>query len=195
MRQAALRRAVVRRAKDLVRVEALDMLDIGRPGWSEGLEGPLDGVLSDFGGLNAVRDRRRLLGALAGVVRPGGRVVLIVMGPLCPAEIAWHLLHGEPAAAARRWRSGGTARVDGGGRLRVWYPTAYRVAREAAPWFDVRHRGGIGVALPPTGLAHAFERRRWWLRVLGPAERRAGASVLGAWCSDHWALDLVRRDG
>lgn len=193
MRRLTWERVVVRDAKDLVRVEALDLVGIGDPGWADELGAPFDGVLSDFGALNCVPDRVRLLSALAAVVRPGGRLVLVVMGPLCPAEIGWHLLHGEGSAAARRWRAGARARVGDGATTRVWYPSAGRVAHEATPWFRELGRGGIGVALPPSGLSEAFEGRGAVVRLGAPLERRLGRTRLGAAVGDHWVLDLERR--
>ncbi|MFN8621971.1 MAG: methyltransferase [Chloroflexota bacterium] len=193
MLEAATRSSVVRGANDLVTVQPLDLARIGDSGWAGALGGPFDGVFSGFGALNCVADRTRLLGALAGVLRPGARAVLVVMGPTCPGEMAWHLLHGEPRAALRRWRAGERAGVPGGGSIRVWYPSAGRVAGEAAPWFREVRRGGIGVVLPPSGLSLAFERRQGLLRLAGPVERRIGGTRLGAAFADHWVLELERR--
>lgn len=193
MRRLTAERAVVRDAKDLVHVEPLDLAEIGDPGWSDRLGAPFDGVLSDFGALNCVADRVRLLSALAEVVPPGGRLVLVVMGPLCPAEIGWHLLHGEGRAAARRWRSGARAGVGDGASIAVWYPSVGRVTREAAPWFREVGRGGIGMTLPPSGLSEAFERRGALLRLGAPLERRLARTRMGAAIGDHWVLDLERR--
>ena len=187
-------RVITRDANDLVRVVALDLDVVGEPGWAEVLGGAVDGVLSDFGALNCVRDRPRLLRALGQVVRPGGRMVLVAMGPLCLTEIAWHVVHGERRVATRRWHAGARAAVGDGAAIRVWYPSARRVAREAAPWFRVERRGGIGVVMPPSGLSEAMERRGGLLRALAPVERRLGGTRLGAWCGDHWVLELIRRD-
>jgi len=195
MLDAARRRVTVRDANDLVSVQRLDAAGIGRTGWSDGLDGPFDGVLSDFGGLNCVPDRVRLLRGLTDVVRPAGCVVLVAMGPLCPWEIVWHALHGEPDAAVRRWRAGARAGVGDGASIRVWYPAPGRVAREAAPWFTVERLGGIGVALPPSGLSPAMERRGWVMRTAAPFERALGETRLGAALADHWVLVLRRRDG
>jgi SAM-dependent methyltransferase len=191
----ARHRVTIRDANDLVTVAPLDAAQIGTDGWSDGLEPPFDGVLSDFGGLNCVPDRVRLLRGLAEVVRPGGRMVLVVMGPLCPWEIGWHLLHAEPRVAARRWRSGARAGVGEGATIRVWYPSAGRVAREAAPWFSVERLGGIGIALPPSGLSPAMERRAWLQRAAAPLEGTLARTRLGAALGDHWVMELRRRGG
>jgi len=194
MLDAARALILLRAANDLVQIQALDAIGIGEDGWADGLDGPFDGVLSDFGGLNCVPDRVRLFRGLADAVRPGGRIVLVAMGPLCPWEVAWHVVHGEPSSAARRWRAGARARVGGGATIRVWYPSARRVRREASPWFSVSRVGGIGVALPPSGLAAMAERRPSLLRVAAPMERALGGTWLGAALADHWVMELRRRD-
>lgn len=187
-------RVIVHEANDLVRVEPLDAADLAAPDWAAALGAPFDGILADFGGLNCIPDRPRMLAALATVLRPGGRALVVAMGPLCPWEIAWHVLHREPHAAIRRWRDGAPAAVGDRATVRVWYPSSGRVAREAAPWFRVVRRGGIGVVLPPSGLAGAMERRRWILRLGSPVERVIGSRRPGALLADHWVLELERRD-
>jgi hypothetical protein len=77
----------------------------------------------------------------------------------------------------------------------VWYPSPGRFLADARPWFDPAGRGGIGVAMPPTGLALAMERRAWLVDALLPLERRLASTALGAWVADHWVLELRRRDG
>jgi len=72
---------------------------------------PFDGAFSNFGALNCLAERRSLAEALAGWVRPGGRVVLVLMGPVCAWEIVWHLGHGQPRKAFRRLRIGAAAHV------------------------------------------------------------------------------------
>src|SRR5262245_13038701 len=82
-----------------------------------------DGAFSNFGALNCLSQRRPVAEALASQVRPGGRVVLVVMGPLCPWEMAWHLMHGQARTAFRRLRPGIVAHVGAGASVRVWYPS------------------------------------------------------------------------
>ncbi|HEU4651500.1 MAG TPA: class I SAM-dependent methyltransferase, partial [Croceibacterium sp.] len=67
-----------------------------------------DGVLSNFGGLNCVAELPGVARALAAVTRPGGRVLLCVMGPAAPWEWGWYLARGEPRKAMRRLARGGT---------------------------------------------------------------------------------------
>jgi ubiquinone/menaquinone biosynthesis C-methylase UbiE len=128
-----------------VELELLNLNDTRT--WSPGRT--FDGVLSNFGPLNCLYERVPLAQALARWLRPGGWVALVVMGPLCPWEIAWHLLHGQARVALRRFRGGATARV-GGVSLPIWYPSSRRMRAEFAPFFFHVQTVGIGVWLPPT---------------------------------------------
>jgi hypothetical protein len=145
-----------------------------------------------MGALNCVEDRQTVGRALADAVRPGGSMLVVVMAPVAPWEIGWHLAHGEPALATRRFRGGAVAPLGTASRTRVWYPSVGRLRRELGPWFRAVRQGAVGVALPPAGLAHAMERRRGLLDRLRPLERQLAGRAASAWACDHYVLELVR---
>jgi SAM-dependent methyltransferase len=153
----------------------------------------LSGAFSNFGPLNCLSDRRPLAEALAQWLRPGSRVVLVVMGPACPWEIGWHLLHGQPRPAFRRFRGGVDAHVGGGATVPVWYPSPRTLAAEFAPHFAVRGLLGIGSLLPPSYLSHLVERWPAAFGRLAQAERRLARAWPWTWLNDHYLLMLERR--
>ena len=115
-----------------------------------------DGAYSSFGVLNCVPDRRRLSEALGTWVRPGGRLVLVVMGPLCLWELGWHLLHTEVRTATRRLRPFTTADLgDGSCVLTI---RARRDSNGAVARVRPRALAGLGVLLPPSHLAGLTEK-------------------------------------
>ncbi|MDI3339979.1 MAG: class I SAM-dependent methyltransferase [Sphaerobacter sp.] len=160
--------------------------------------GPFDGAFSSFGALNCLPDRRALAASLADWVRPGGRVVLVLMSPLCPWEIGWHLAHGQPRRALRRLtagRAGTVAHTGGGASTRVWYPTPRRLCAEFAPTFRPVTTAGIGVLLPPSYLAGLVER---WPRAaahLARLEDRIAGRFPWTWLNDHYLVVLERSAG
>jgi SAM-dependent methyltransferase len=87
------------RGVDAVRCGAEDIAALGAQ------RGPFDGVLSNFGGLNCVADLERVASGLGSSVRPGGAVVLCVMGPIVPWEWAWYLGHLQGRKAVRRLKA------------------------------------------------------------------------------------------
>jgi len=148
-----------------------------------------DHAFSNFGGLNTLDDWRPLAAALAQLVRPGGHLALVPMGPFCPWEIGWYGLHGEWKTAVRRFRQPAMARI-GDNQIPVWYPPARRLRQEFAPWFECVHVESLGLWLPPSCLAHWVER---WPRLFATLDRLESktARLSGGW-GDHYIMALTR---
>ena len=146
-----------------------------------------DGAFSVFGGLNTVADWRPLAAALAQIIRPGGYLILAPMGPICPWEMGWYLLRGDWKTAARRFHPPATARI-GDSLIPIWYPSARRLKREFAPWFDSVRLESLGLWLPPSYLGHWVER---WPRLFAALNRLESktARLSGGW-GDHYLLVL-----
>jgi len=159
--------------------------------WPARQERPLyDGAFSNFGGLNTLEDRAPLAAALARLVRPGGRLVLVLMGPFCPWEVGWYLLHGQPRLAFRRWM-GRTAFDIGRASIPVWYPSPGQLRREFGSWFNHLRTESLGLWLPPTTLGGLVDRRPGlftWLDIL----EQATNSFEAGW-GDHYVMTLERK--
>lgn len=151
--------------------------------------GMLDGAFSSFGGLNCVPDLPYVAERLATLVRPGGRVVLCVMGPYVPWEWAWFLARGQPRRAFRRL---GRRGVEWRG-MSVRYPSLRVVRRAFAPHFGVRNRGGLGVLLPPTYAEPWARSHPQLLGRLASLERRIESWPGIPWLGDHYLVELYRR--
>jgi SAM-dependent methyltransferase len=169
-------------------LQRLDLRDL--EAWTPGCT--FEGAFSVFGALNCLPDRRGLARALARHVRAGGFAVLVVMGPLCPWEIGWHLFHGQPQAAFRRFRGAVPAHAGGGAHLAVWYPSPRTLRREFSPLFRPVASAGVGVLLPPTYLCHLVERHWSLFDRLARWERRWNRHFPWTWLNDHYLLALER---
>lgn len=150
-----------------------------------------DGAFSNFGALNCIGDRRSLAQRLAASLRPGASVVLVLMGRLCPWEIAWHLAVGQPRKAVRRFRPGRPAHVGAGASLRVWYPTPRRLRSELRPWFRDVDTFGIGLLLPPSYLGSLVDRAPRCFAALRTLDGRI--APFSASLSDHYLAVFERR--
>lgn len=148
--------------------------------------GCLDGVFSNFGGLNTISEWRPLAAALAEMVRPGGKVILTPMGPLCPWEILWHLGHGQPKTALRRFARQGTPTKIGQTVIPIWYPAAGRLRADFSPWFCHLSTESLGLWLPPSYLDHWVNR---WPRLFGWLNQfeQKTARLSGGW-GDHYVV-------
>jgi len=151
--------------------------------------GHFDGAFSNFGGLNNTSQWRDLAEVLARLVRRGGTAVLVVMGPVCPWEIGWHLLHGEGRRAFRRFGGASTATV-GRTRVPVWYPSPRRLRRDFSPWFRHLETESLGLLLPPSYLGHLVAR---WPRIFAWLDgvEQASAGLFGGW-GDHYIAVFER---
>jgi SAM-dependent methyltransferase len=148
---------------------------------------PFDAVLSNFGGVNCVADLDATMRRLADVVRPGGVVVLVVMGRFVPWEWAWFVARGEYSKAARRLR--GRAHWRG---MSIRYPTPRSLVRSAAAGFVCERVLPIGIALPPPYASDWIGRRPALLHRLGRVENVLARVPGSAWFGDHYLVQLRR---
>jgi len=155
---------------------------------------PFDGALSDFGALNCLQERHGFAAALAGWLRPGALLATVVMGPVCPWEILWHLLNGRPRTAFRRLGRSVTARLGDGPPIRVWYPGPGTLRRELEPFFRRVRLAGVGVLVPPPYLEHLARRRSWLVERLGRFDQRHGHRFPAPWFADHHLSIFERRE-
>jgi SAM-dependent methyltransferase len=123
-----------------------------------------DGAFSNFSGLNCVVDLHPVAANLAELVRPGGRLLLCLWSRICPTEVLWYLLHGQPQKAIRRLSGKSTARI-GGGTISVFYPTVRTVRRTFSLWFKLRSRCAVGLFVPPSYMEN-------WIRGFPKALER-----------------------
>lgn len=151
--------------------------------------GSLDGAFSNFGGLNCIADLPRAARALAGLLKPGARVVLCVMGPCVPWEWTWFLAHGQAGKALRRLGASGVAWRG----ITVWYPSLRAARRAFATRFIVRRTGALGVLLPPTYAAGWARRHPRLVELLDRCERRIEGWPIVPWFGDHYLLELERQ--
>jgi SAM-dependent methyltransferase len=151
-------------------------------------EGPFDGVLSNFGGLNCVSDLRGSARALAAKLRPGAPAILCIMGPSVPWEWAWFLAQGNPAAAFRRLRRNG-ARWSG---ITVQYPSITKSHRAFAPEFRLLRVSAIGALLPPPYTEAQMVRFPRVVAALDRIERRFETLWPLPTLADHYLLELER---
>ncbi len=152
--------------------------------------GRFDGVFSNFGGLNTIGEWRPLAEALAKLVKPGGKVILVPMGPLCPWEILWYVGHGQITTAFRRFRDNVPAKI-GEVVIPIWYPAAGRLRADFAPWFRHVSTASLGLWLPPSYLGHWVDR---WPRLFGWLNQLAQktARLSGGW-GDHYVIVFERK--
>jgi ubiquinone/menaquinone biosynthesis C-methylase UbiE len=167
MIEAARRRLSTTGLDELVDFRVLDTAKLG----SLVVDEPFDGAFSNFSGLNCVRDLSQVAGNLARFVKPGARILLCMVGRFSPWEMVWHLAHGKPRLALRRFRRRPTTAINPQEAVMVHYPSVNDMRKIFAPDFQLRGWSGIGVAVPPSCLETFAQRIPAVVRGLARIDR------------------------
>ena len=151
-------------------------------------EGPFDGALSNFGGLNCVEQIGAVAHGLWETIKPDGTAIVCIMGPAVPWEWAWYLAKGKPRQAFRRIRGKTTWR-----NTTIRYPTAKAAQTIFDPWFETTRTWALGTLIPPSYAEPLAKRAPWLIRILDRIERRIETTRLAVFFADHYVLELRRR--
>jgi SAM-dependent methyltransferase len=156
--------------------------------------GPFDGIYSNFGPLNCVPDLAGVAEACAARLRPGGKLIVCVMGRHVPWERIHDRLRGQSRRTRER-RTCGAVAVSLGAHA-VW--TAYYTPRELHRFFARRFSldgyRGLGLLVPPPHLAGRHPRWRLVAALLGPVEDRLAGLPWVRDAGDHFLMTMTRRD-
>ncbi len=184
MIQMAQRKALMAKCAERIEFRCVAMEDIDSFPDGE----VFDGVLSNFGAINCVRDLPTLVADVAKRLGPGAPLLWVAMGRHAPWEWFWYLMRGEWRNAWRRLRPGG---VQWRG-MTISYPTPAEMRSLLRPYFTITRLAPLGVALPPGYAAAWLDRSPWVMTVLTRLERWAQRSGRLASCSDHFIVEAVR---
>ncbi len=155
-----------------------------------------DGIFSNFGALNCVADLRQFARDAAALIRPGGKMLLNIMPPICPWEIFYYLFKLNPREALRRWRgrsgTGGLAVRLGNRRVQTFYHSRRFLAASFFPFFAIEKRFALGLFVPPPYLRAVARRQKIFTVLVNCEEKLAGWPLLWNW-GDHSVVILRRR--
>jgi SAM-dependent methyltransferase len=157
-----------------------------------GFDGPFAGVYANFGVMNCVDDLPTLARWLATRTAPGARLGFAVMSPICLWEIGWHGVHGDFRTAFRRLRKNAVFTTEEGESIYVHYPTPKQFRQTFAPYFRQTHLQPLGIALPPSEIYAAVEKRPALLPLLTALERPLERVSLLSRFADHYWIELER---
>jgi ubiquinone/menaquinone biosynthesis C-methylase UbiE len=113
--------------------------------------GMFDGAISNFGALNCVENLTAVEDSLAGLVRPGGRVAVCILGRFCAWETLYYATRLQFRKAFRRFAGHALACPSAGlPGILIHYPTAAEFRAAFAPHFELQRWTGIGLLVPPS---------------------------------------------
>ncbi len=157
------------------------------------LQGEFDGIYSNFGPFNCVPEMQSIAAECARLLRPNGRLVLSVIGRICPWEVVHYALRGRFKRAAVRTRRGATA--VGMNRHTIW--TYYYLPREFyhafAEHFELENYRALSLFLPPPYLVDYYRSHRRWCERLGWLDDHLGGLPVLRNMGDHFLIVMRRR--
>ena len=129
-------------------------------------KGPFDCIFSNFAGLNCTGDLQKVLASFEYLLKPGGKVVLVVLPRFCLWETLL-MFRGKFKTAGRRFFSSGgrKAKIDGA-FFTCWYYSPGFIIRTLSKKFEYRELEGLCTIVPPSYIENfpeKFPRLYGWL--------------------------------
>ncbi len=156
---------------------------------------PFDGLFSNFGALNCLADLRPFAHAAARLLRPGAKMLINIMPPVCPWEIFYYLSKRKPTQAFRRWcgrtKNGGIPVAVHGRLVQTYYHSAQEIRRACAGHFSCAAQFALGLFMPPPYLQRVAEHRRL-LKIMQRMEERLASWPFLRGMGDHFVMILQR---
>jgi SAM-dependent methyltransferase len=157
---------------------------------------PFDLIWSNFGGFNCLPPQaiQQSSADLAGLLKPGGHLVAVVMGRFCAWETLYFLAKFNPRQAFRRRKKGPVkARLADHVFQDTWYYSPAQFEGLFQAHFTPVQRIPIGAYLPPSYLDPFFAQRPNLLARMNRWEARAYTRRFPALFSDHFLVAFRRR--
>jgi len=154
---------------------------------------PFDGVLSNFSGLNCVRNLDRVASELSILIRRGGKLVLCLYNRVCAWELIWFGLGGRFSKASRRLRGSAVGHL-GSSSIRVWYPGVRQVKRAFSPWFQLLSVRAVGLFVPPSYIEFWAREHAGIISHLETADWAVGHWPVLRGLGDHVLLQFGKVD-
>lgn len=151
-------------------------------------EESFDGIYSNFGALNCISDLRSFASTAATLLRPGGKILLNIMPPMCPWEWVFFLSRLKPRSAFRRRRgrteAGGLPVQLGDRRVQTFYHAPHVVRESFRPGCSLVRQFALCLCVPPMFI-RISDRIAPAVSLLSRCEERiTGWPVLRNW-GDH----------
>ena len=156
-------------------------------------KGPYDMVFSNFGGLNCTGELKKVLLSIAPLLKPGGKITLVIISNFCLWEVLL-VFKGKFRTALRRFfnKTGRKAHVEGT-FFNCWYYSPTFVKMTLKDSFLPLQTEGLCTFVPPSYLEGFAEKYPALFRLLIKAENK----LKGLWpwkaIGDYFIITLEKK--
>lgn len=153
-----------------------------------------DLVLSDFGGLNCINAAamQSLGNDLRQLLRPGGKLFVVLMSDRCIWEWMYFLSKGKPGKAIRRFRNPAVFDVDGI-TLPVYYYSPGKLRQVFKSGYVHNATYPVGLFIPPSYLQERYTAMPDRLQRLARREKKFSPSFLSRF-ADHFCACFTKAE-
>jgi SAM-dependent methyltransferase len=153
-----------------------------------------DGIYSDFGPLNCVPDLYHTARVCARLLRPGGHIVVSVIGRICPWELVYYCMRGRWKRVAVRWSDTAVPVPLNGGTVWTRYFTPRQFFHAFSDDFVLTSYRGMRICAPPPYMLGPSYNRLRPICALGEwLDDRIGSLPLVRNLGDHFLMVMTRR--
>lgn len=152
-----------------------------------------DMVFSNFAGLNCVNTAalKKLNNDFCELLKPGGKLIIVLLGKKCWVERVFFTLKGEHEKARRRLQEA-TARLSHMATQQTFCYDAKEVV-QLFPDFTLTEKKPVGLFIPPSYLEPLVKRNRFLLPLIRFAEWMAGGLNTFSDYADHTFIVLEKK--
>ena len=171
-----------------IQTQHLDINEIQKRYFEE----PIDLVFSNFGGMNCIsfKEMNNLSSVLCRLLKPNGRLIMIIMPKYCLWETKYFLLKLNLKKAFRRFSDNGSIAKLNQVELRTFYYSPGQIKRIFRKYFDIMAIKPIGFFVPPSYLEKFFATKKKTFSFLQRSENWITNQSYLAGFSDHFLIDL-----
>lgn len=156
-----------------------------------GSEQQYDYVFSDFGGLNCTDRLDKVLDNIDGLLKPGGKLSLVIMPRICLWEMMM-VFKGYFRTAFRRFRKGGTVAQVEGLPFKCYYYSPDYIINHLGAKYRLLGLKGLAVTVPPPYIEHFIEKHPKLFRRLEKWENKIwNKAPFNRW-GDHYIITMEK---
>jgi hypothetical protein len=153
---------------------------------------PFAAIYSNLGPMNCAPDLKTVAKTCAALLNPGGKLIVSVMGRICPWEILYCGLRGQWRRAAVRFSHGPSPISLNGNIAWTSYFTPREFYREFSAEFELTYCSALLLFLPPPYLSGWYERWPRLCACLGWLDGELGALPLLRNTGDHFLMVMAK---
>jgi ubiquinone/menaquinone biosynthesis C-methylase UbiE len=156
-------------------------------------KGPYDHIFSNFGGLNCTGELEKVLLSLDSLLKPGGKVTLVIISPFCLWETLL-VFKGKFKTAFRRFFSskGRSAHVEGT-YFKCFYYNPSFIINTLQQSFKVLNVEGLCSIVPPSYIEGFAEKHPKAYKFLRNKEDRLKSAWPWKYIGDYFIISLEKK--